>query len=82
MENKTAMQELINRLDKLETQFTFMDNSDIRACKTIATELLSKEESQIKMAFGSGADDMYASIKEEGPKYGSPLEYFTQTYQQ
>jgi hypothetical protein len=25
---------------------------------------------------------MYASIKEEGPKYGSPLEYFTQTYQQ
>lgn len=71
---KTAMQELIDRLDKTEKQLDKENNlvmsSALFAAKNMALELLEKEKEQIKEAFIDGED-------------GVPAEqYYNQTYNQ
>ena len=71
---KTAMQELIDRLDKTEKQLEKENNlimsSALYAAKSMALELLVKEKEQIKEAFIDGED-------------GVPAEqYYNQTYNQ
>ena len=71
---KTAMQELIDRLDKTEKQLEKENNlimsSALYAAKSMALELLEKEKEQIKEAFIDGED-------------GVPAEqYYNQTYNQ
>lgn len=71
---KTAMQELIDRLDKTEKQLDRENNlvmsSALFAAKNMALELLEKEKEQIKEAFIDGED-------------GVPAEqYYNQTYNQ
>jgi hypothetical protein len=75
---KTAMQELIDRLDKTEKQLDKENNlvmsSALFAAKSMALELLEKEKKQIKEAFIDGV------IESE---YGVPAEqYYNQTYNQ
>ena len=75
---KTAMQELIDRLDKTEKQLDKENNlvmsSALFAAKSMALELLEKEKKQIKEAFIDGVIDS---------EYGVPAEqYYNQTYNQ
>ena len=75
---KTAMQELIDRLDKTEKQLDKENNlvmsSALFAAKSMALELLEKEKKQIKEAFTDGVIDS---------EYGVPAEqYYNQTYNQ
>jgi hypothetical protein len=69
---KTAMQELIDRLDKTEKQLEKENNlvmsSALFAARIMALEALEKEKEQIKEAFIMGED-------------GVPAEqYYNQTY--
>jgi hypothetical protein len=71
---QTAMQELIERLDKTEKQLDKENNlvmsAALFAAKSMALELLEKEKEQIKEAFIMGED-------------GVPAEqYYNQTYNQ
>ncbi len=75
---KTAMQELIERLDKTEKQLDKENNlvmsSALFAAKNMALELLEKEKEQILAAYNNGSQDMSLEEKYE------PLEYYNQTY--
>ena len=70
---KTAMQELIDRLDKTEKQLDMENNlvmsSALYAAKSMALEYLEKEKEQIIEA-------------KNDPTLRSPLEYYNQTYNQ
>ena len=74
---KTAMQELIERLDKTEKQLDKENNlvmsSALFAAKSMALEALEKEKEQIKIAFEVG--DIQNHIQEAE-------EYYNQTYNQ
>ena len=70
---KTAMQELIERLDKTENQLEKENNlvmsSALFAAKSMALEALEKEKEQIKTAFESGWNWNFSSEK-----------YYNETY--
>ena len=73
---KTAMQELIERLDKTESQLEKENNlvmsSALFAAKSMALEALEKEKEQICNAYTDGL---------EGPYLGAE-EYYIRTYNQ
>lgn len=69
MKQNTPMQELLERLNRL--QIGGFDDAGIRTAKDIATELLQKEEEQIKQAYFMGFDNNLNP---------SAQEYFNQTY--
>ena len=76
---KTAMQELIERLDKTEKQLDKENNlimsSALYAAKNMALELLKKEKEQIENAYWDGGQDV--------PTNGDRCqEYYNQTYNQ
>ena len=72
---KTAMQELIERLDKTEKQLDKENNlvmsSALFAAKSMALEALEKEKEQIKIAFEVGDIQNHIQNAEE---------YYNQTY--
>ena len=72
---KTAMQELIERLDKTEKQLDKENNlvmsSALFAAKSMALEALEKEKEQIKIAFEVGDIQNHIQDAEE---------YYNQTY--
>ena len=74
---KTAMQELIERLDKTEKQLDKENNlvmsSALFAAKSMALEALEKEKEQIKIAFEVGDIQNHIQDAEE---------YYNQTYNQ
>jgi vacuolar-type H+-ATPase subunit E/Vma4 len=75
---KTAMQELIDRLDKTEKQLDKENNlvmsSALFAAKSMALEALEKEKEQILNAFDMGKTTI--KFVEEAE------EYYNQTYNQ
>jgi hypothetical protein len=76
---KTAMQELIERLDKIQKQLDNENNlvmsSALFAATNMALEALEKEKEQILNAYQQGHGD--AGWTED--KY-EPLEYYNKTY--
>ena len=74
---KTAMQELIERLDKTEKQLDKENNlvmsSALFAAKSMALEALEKEKEQIKIAFEVGDIQNHIQDAEE---------YYNKTYNQ
>ena len=74
---KTAMQELIDRLDKTEKQLDKENNlvmsSALYAAKSMALEYLEKEKEQIIAAGNFLPHDEQNEIK-------TPEEYYNQTY--
>ena len=74
---KTAMQELIDRLDKTEKQLDKENNlvmsSALYAAKSMAIEYLEKEKEQIIAAGNFLPHDEQNEIK-------TPEEYYNQTY--
>ena len=76
---KTAMQELIDRLDKTEKQLDKENNlvmsSALYAAKSMALEYLEKEKEQIIDAYNQGTLDGESSMLE----YPN---YYNQTYNQ
>lgn len=75
---KTAMQQLIEKLDKIEKQLDKENNllmsSALFAAKSIALEFIEKEKEQIENAFDNGKWDSMAFK-------GTPKEqYYSQTY--
>jgi predicted patatin/cPLA2 family phospholipase len=79
---KTAMQELIERLDKTEKQLEKENNlvmsSALYAAKNMALEALEKEKEQIKRAFEFGIADAYNFIEDDAEQYYK--ETYNQTY--
>ena len=71
---KTAMQELIDRLDKTEKQLDKENNlvmsSALYAAKSMALEYLEKEKEQICNAYTDGLEGSYIGAEE----------YYNQTY--
>lgn len=57
---KTALTELIERLEKEKNQYPKYDNAYLafQIAKMIATELLEKEKEQIVKAYDKGVQDM------------------------
>ena len=81
---KTAMQELIDRLDKTEKQLDKENNlvmsSALYAAKSMALEYLEKEKEQIKDAYHKGG---YLLIKKPYGEFVEEVEqYYNQTYNQ
>ena len=79
---KTAMQELIDRLDKTEKQLDKENNlvmsSALYAAKSMALEYLEKEKEQIDSAFKAGMDYGEFSVP---PNWNNEWEeYYNQTY--
>jgi hypothetical protein len=74
---KTAMQELIDRLDKTEKQLDKENNlvmsSALYAAKSMALEYLEKEKEQIENAHNEG-------IWIEGKAFDDGEEYYNKTY--
>ena len=81
---KTALQELIDRLDKTEKQLDKENNlvmsSALYAAKSMALEYLEKEKEQIKDAYHKGG---YLLIKKPYGEFVEEVEqYYNQTYNQ
>ena len=76
---KTAMQELIDRLDKTEKQLDKENNlvmsSALYAAKSMALEYLEKEKEQIADAFRNGSTSSMLGG-------GHWTQYYNQTYNQ
>ena len=74
---KTAMQELVERLDKTEKQLENENNlvmsSALYAARSMAEELLEKEKKQIVKAFNDGHNADVGHIDKA-------WEYYNQTY--
>jgi hypothetical protein len=89
---KTAMQELIDRLDKTEKQLDRENNlvmsSALFAAKNMALELLEKEKEQIINARDSTASELMKNMEDvwilgkSEYKTRTPEEYYNQTYNQ
>ena len=82
---KTAMQELIDRLDKTEKQLDKENNlvmsSALFAAKSMALESLEKEKEQIIDAYEDGKQNGMDSITNVH-MYIIGEEYYNQTYNQ
>ena len=83
--SKSAMQELIDRLDKTEKQLDKENNlvmsSALYAAKSMALEYLEKEKEQIINTYEIGSSHGMGVI-EDGLDYIHGIEYFDQTYNQ
>lgn len=79
---KTAMQELIDRLDKTEKQLDKENNlvmsSALFAAKQIALEFLEKEKEQLIKAHIDGFDHIVVDFKKQ--EYAE--QYYNETYNQ
>ena len=82
---KTAMQELIERLDKTEKQLEKENNlimsSALYAAKSMALEFIEKEKEQIIQAYEDGKENQRESITNIY-KYIIGEFYYNQTYNQ
>lgn len=80
---KTAMQELIDRLDKTEKQLDKENNlvmsSALFAAKNMALEALEKEKEQIIDAHLNGQSDHHFSLES---RMAEAEEHYNQTYNQ
>jgi hypothetical protein len=81
---KTAMQELVERLDKTEKQLENENNlvmsSALFAARSMALEALEKEKEQIIDAYENGVGD--ENERNLSGKFTNAEEYYNQTYNQ
>lgn len=75
--NKTALTELIERIDKL--LINFPTDAGLKTSKEVAIELLTKEKEQIKKSYINGIMDQRNDTKSDAETYY--LETYVSTIQ-